>query len=284
MNLTERISSHRDDLSRSDLKVAEYLTRMYPQGLLENATTLGRIVGVNSSTVTRFFRKIGYESIREARLEVKDEVSFVMNSPVAKYRMADRSPGRAPIQKVVEHEIALIRSTFDGISSDAIEQFVELLRDDTRSVYIIGARKIHTLSFYLYFQLNAVRENVHLIRPDGNYLPETLMDVKAGDILVAFDFRRYPKIIRKTAEFFRESDGKIVLVSDSPAAPIKSLADVNFVVATKGTAIFDSHTSTISLLNALLGEYVNAVGTGIKARLARMENVTRHFDVFTWHD
>ena len=119
---------------------------------------------------------------------------------------------------------------------------------------------------------------------DQNYLPEHLMRVRKPDVLLVFDFRRYPKINSRLSEFFTRFGGDIVLFTDSVMAPLCRSAKVTFIVATQGAAVFDSYTAGVSLINALLAKYVKTAGRSVTERFAELEKISRHLDVYTWHD
>jgi DNA-binding MurR/RpiR family transcriptional regulator len=284
MNFTERVSQNAERFTAADQKIADFLVRKYPHSLLEKASALAETLDVNVSTVTRFFRKIGYGSIREANREVRDELPFLMHSPVKRSRQRKLPPDHALLQSIMDQDLANIRNTFNGITGRDINTWIDLLSDTQRSIYITGARKLHALSFYLYSQLNPVRQNVCMLGNDQNYLPELLMRVRSKDVLVVFNFRRYPKINSRLSEIFTCCGGDIVLITDSVMAPLCKSATVKFVVVTQGPAVFDSYTAAFSLINALLAKFVKASGTAVTERFAELERVSKYLDIYTWHD
>jgi len=119
---------------------------------------------------------------------------------------------------------------------------------------------------------------------DQNYLPERLMRVRPQDVLLVFNFRRYPKINNRLTKFFTRSGGDIVLFTDSVMAPLYRSVKITFMVATQGAAVFDSYTAGVSLINALLAKYVKTAGPSVTKRFAELEKISRHLDVYTWHD
>ena len=66
----------------------------------------------------------------------------------------------------------------------------------------------------------------------------------------------------------------------SPQVP---LADVTFIVSTRGVSAFDSYTAGSGLINALLAEYVRLAADSLQARYAIQKKLLRHFDIFVPH-
>ncbi len=282
LRFAEKVSQARARLTASDRKIADYLLRSYPAGLLENASSIARTIDVNVSTVSRFFPKIGYRSIRSAHRELKDGLDFLIASPLTRSqaRLRPAADGRGLFQDVLRLDLRNIQDTFRDVSFDDVRKLMRLLLDRTRSVYFFGPRKHHSLCYYAFIQLNGVRENVFLA-PTGNYfVADLLARVRARDVLWLFDFRRYPRLSGKVAEYCAQAGASIVLFTDSALAPLVPYADLKFTVATRGASWFDSYTAGVSLVNALLAEYVRRAGNSARERYAVRERLFRHFEIF----
>ncbi len=80
----DRIVKNQSSLSLTDKKIADYLVHSYPGALLETASEISKKLGVSISTVTRFFPKIGFKSIRDAHRDLKKDFAYLKNSPLEK--------------------------------------------------------------------------------------------------------------------------------------------------------------------------------------------------------
>ncbi len=286
LSFSEKINQAVSRLTPSDRRIADYLLRTYPTGLLDNGSAIAKALNVNVSTVSRFFPKIGYGSIKRATQDVRKAMDFLMASPLTRTPQSVR-PVRddtALFQQVLHLDLKNVQETFKDLSLADVRKFMRLLVDRERSVYLFGARKHFSLCFYAFIQLNGVRENV-VLAPTGNVsVADLLARVRPGDILWLFDFRRYPRLSGKVAEYFKKVGGQVVLFTDSAMAPQAPLADLKFIIATRGASSFDSYTAVTSLINAILAEYVRLAADSVRERYAVQEELFRHFDVFTWHE
>jgi DNA-binding MurR/RpiR family transcriptional regulator len=282
LQFAEKVSQARARLTASDRKIADYLLRSYPAGLLENASNIARALDVNVSTVSRFFPKIGYRSIRSAHRELKDGLGFLIASPLNRSQARPRpaGDGRGLFQGVAHLDMQNIQDTFHDVSFPDVRKLVQLLLDRNRGVYFFGPRKHHSLCYYAFIQLNGIRENVFLA-PTGNYfVADLLARLRPRDVLWLFDFRRYPRLSGKVAEYCARAGASIVLFTDSALAPLIPYADLRFTIATRGVSWFDSYTAGIALINALLAEYVRRAGNSARDRYAIRERLFRHFEIF----
>jgi DNA-binding MurR/RpiR family transcriptional regulator len=283
---TEKVTQAYGRLTPSDRRIADYLVRSYPTGLLENASSIAAALGVNVSTVSRFFPKIGYRSIRSANRELKEGLDFLIASPLARGERQPREAGngRRCLQEVLHLDLRNLQETFDGVSAADMRRLIRLLSDQRRAVYVFGARKHYSLAYYAFLQLNGVRENVFLA-PTGNYLAaDVLARLRPRDVVWLFDFRRYPRLGAKVAEHGAQVGAPLVLFTDSSLAPLVRFAELKFIVATRGASWFDSYTAGVSLVNAVLTEYVRSVGSSARERYAVRERLFRHFEIFTSHE
>jgi len=284
--LTERITRCYAQLTPSDRKIADYLLRNYPAALLENASAIARATGVNVSTVSRFFPKIGYESIRGAHREVREGLDFLMASPLTR---SQRRPQTAPddralFQEVLRLDLGNLQETFKDIAYSDVRKLMRLLLDRDRGVYLFGPRKHYSLCYYAFIQLNGVRENVYLASTENFFVADLLARLRPRDVLWLFDFRRYPRLSRTVAEYCAQTGASVVLWTDSAMGPLVPLAELTFTVATRGASWFDSYTAGISLINAFLAEYIRLAGDSARERYAIRDRLFRQFGIFTGHE
>ena len=190
-HLATRISQNIDKFTPIDHRVADYILREYPTSMLKNASEIARALQVNVSTVTRFFPKIGYPSIKNAITDFKKNINFLINSPLDRFlQYREELPiNQNVFNKVIELDMSNIQSTFKELSEKDVNLFVKLITKKARSIYVLGTRKEFSVAFYFYYQMASFRDNIFLLNPSN--LIDQLSRVKSRDLLVIFDFRRY---------------------------------------------------------------------------------------------
>jgi DNA-binding MurR/RpiR family transcriptional regulator len=283
---TERVSHAYPRLTPSDRRIADHLVRSYPAGLLENASSIAAALGVNVSTVSRFFPKIGYRSIRSAHRELREGMDFLIASPLTRGERQPREARdeRRVLQEVLHLDLRNLQETYESVSPADVRRLIRLLQDRRRAIYVFGARKHYSLAYYAFLQLNGIREDVFLV-PTGNYFAaDILARLRSQDVVWLFDFRRYPRLGAKVAEHSVRAGAPVVLFTDSALAPLVRFAELKFIVATRGTSWFDSYTAGVSLVNAVLAEYIRSVGKSARERYAVREQLFHHFEIFTGHE
>ena len=275
-----RLEINKEKLTKSDKLIAEFMVRSYPKALLFNASEISVKVNVNASTVIRFFSKLGYKSAKNVQDEFRGQADFIMKSALDIYyeHGTKGDINNAIIKRILECDLTNISSTLGNISTKDLQSVLALIKDSKNAIYIVGERKQLGMSYYLYSQLNAARDNVNFVT-SGN-APDHLLRLKAGDLLVVFDFRRYPSINKKAAMVTKSQGGKVIAFVDSPMAPVQPYADHSFLVYTKTISAFDSYTAVVSLLNVLVAITVDKFGKKFEDRYKRLIDIYSHLDTF----
>jgi len=223
--------------------------------MLKNASELALEVDVNVSTVTRFFQKIGYKSIRTVQNEFREDVDFQASSAMAKLEKENQSDARQSIVGAyVVNDITNIENTFNELSMEKLEILIGMLSDRKNRVLIGSDRgKAYSVAYYLYAQLKLVRPNVDILKANHLDIARELTCTIANDVLILFDFRKYEKINVNIAKIFRKYGGRVVVFADSPISSVGGVADLSFAIKTISPSMFDSYVAVITLINLIVG-------------------------------
>ncbi len=277
ISLSQRIKENASKFTQSDQLIADYLMSEYPNSLLQNASEISAAVNVDVSTVTRFFPKIGYNSIKNAHMNFREEFKFSMNSPLD--RVLDiKNQNDKVFEKVLKLDLENIQKTYQGLDLDRMEAAVHMLGDKKRQVFILGFRKEFSLAYYTYHQLMGFKDNIFLLR--GSNLIDFLARMKTRDVLLVFDFRRYAAVHVKACQYAKSIDCHVITIADSPMAPSAPHSDNHLIVTTKGASAYDSYTAAMSLINILQALLLEYYGVCFKKKYTALEDLFVRFDMF----
>ena len=91
--------------SKSQRRIAEYITQHYDRAAFMTAAKLGRVVNVSESTVVRFASELGYEGYpefqRALREIVKNRLASVQRMELTSSKIGDSDV----LQKVIQSDI-----------------------------------------------------------------------------------------------------------------------------------------------------------------------------------
>ena len=79
MNMLQHIAAHRDQLRKSELKVADFVIAQAAQVMHSSMADLSQQVGVSEPTIVRFCRAIGCNGFQEFKVRIAQETAVANN-------------------------------------------------------------------------------------------------------------------------------------------------------------------------------------------------------------
>jgi len=278
--LTERLARHHADLTGSERALAEALLRDYPHALLESATALAARNGTSASTVVRLFAKLGYTSYAEAQREARAEVTALLQT--AGQRAPVTIGAERSLQQCVDdallHDQHNLAATRDGLNLAAFEALATCLAQDKGRVHVLAQINSAPVGSWLALHLNMCRPGVQELGAGAMDTTDQLLWVQPDDVLLVFSIRRYASGPAKVAQHFRDAGAQVLAITDSPAAPVATLAHHHLQVHTSNASPFDSYTAAFFLCNALVSAVAQLRHGAVPQVLARRDSLWDQFE------
>ena len=278
--LTERLARHHADLTGSERALAEALQRDYPHALLESATALAARNGTSASTVVRLFAKLGYASYAEAQREARAEVTALLQT--AGQRAPVTIGAERTLQQCVDdallHDQHNLSATREGLNLAAFEAMATCLAQDKGLVHVLAHINSAPVGSWLALHLNMCRPGVQELGAGAMDTTDQLLWVQPDDVLLVFSIRRYASGPAKVAQHFRDAGAQVLAITDSPAAPVATLAHHHLQVHTSNASPFDSYTAAFFLCNALVSAVAQLRHGAVPQVLARRDSLWDQFE------
>jgi len=282
--VAERLRGHADGLTRSERQLSDVILQNYPVSGLGTITSLAETAGVSTPTVARLIQKLGFPGFADFQHELRRELDETISSPLIKReKWADNAPDEHILNRFTKAVIDNIGQTLTEVATEDFDQACELISDPERRVFVVGGRITRTLADYFFLHLQVTRERVTHITSNSNAWPHYLLEVKAGDVIVIFDIRRYENSTQRLAELAGERKAKIVLFTDQWSSPIAPLADVTFSNRISVPSAWDSSISLMLLSEILLAKVQEHHWENTRERMEALEEMfdrTRLFRKF----
>lgn len=278
--LTERLARHHADLTGSERALAEALQRDYPHALLESATALAARNGTSASTVVRLFAKLGYASYAEAQREARAEVTALLQT--AGQRAPVTIGAERTLQQCVDdallHDQHNLSATREGLNLAAFEAMATCLAQDKGRVHVLAQINSAPVGSWLALHLNMCRPGVQELGAGAMDTTDQLLWVQPDDVLLVFSIRRYASGPAKVAQHFRDAGAQVLAITDSPVAPVATLAHHHLQVHTSNASPFDSYTAAFFLCNALVSAVAQLRHGAVPQVLARRDSLWDQFE------
>jgi DNA-binding MurR/RpiR family transcriptional regulator len=181
------------------------------------------------------------------------------------------------LDEVAVMEKGIIDETLRSIPPDLFDQAVELLRG-ARRISVVGTHYNAAPASYAAYFLSTVRPAVGLIGRVGIEGFVELQQSGPEDVVLAISTARYPKDTHKIVEQYKARGTPVVVVTDSTASPIVSLADLVLVVPMRFISFIDPFAGVLVLLHAMTTAVYLRNGGEAKRWVQDFNDFMRHHD------
>jgi DNA-binding MurR/RpiR family transcriptional regulator len=194
-------------------------------------------------------------------------------------RPARRSASSTLQRKIIERERRILTNAFEALEVDGTTVQATALVVSARRRFVIGEGKSFAYATQQAGDLSAGLSQVTLI--DGAIVRplDILADVRNTDVLIAFSVLRYRRYTIEFSRQFRAAGGDVVAITDSPSAPICSVASVSIVVPTENTPEEDSPTALVAAIHVLTA-LTTASAKGARRRIDKRQKLTRALNIY----
>lgn len=244
-HIGQRITAQFDALSAQEQRVASFILDHFDDLAVYSAADLARLTGVSKSTVSRLFKRLGFESYRS----VKDHARQLRNLgvPLVIDANAMQDEAGAPFQRHLQREQDNLQRCLNGIAADQFTGLVERLAS-ARHVVVIGFRNSYPLALHFRQQLIQARSQVRVVPQPNQSLAEEIVDLNEQDVVVLFGFRRRPAAFAALVNALEHSPAKVALIADPTAVNFASQVNWLMEAPLESLSAFDSYATANSLI------------------------------------
>ncbi|MGD8206110.1 MurR/RpiR family transcriptional regulator HpxU [Pantoea sp. FN0305] len=244
--LDERLRQHYVQLSPQEQRIADFVFDHFDDLISYNSADLARLSGVSKATVSRLFRRLGYEKYKDMR----DELRTLRQSGMPLTDNRDAVQGNTLLSRHYKQEIANLTQWVNSIDPQCFSEIIAAL-GQARRIFIIGMRNGWPVALHLRQQLLQARAQVHILPQPGQTLGEELVDISADDLVIGVAFRRRPRIMKSLLLQLQQQAVPVVLLCEPQAQSIIPLARWPLCTPLDSVSAFDSYSAAMSLVNLL---------------------------------
>jgi DNA-binding MurR/RpiR family transcriptional regulator len=270
MNIGQRIDGRYGELSPQEQRAADFILDHMSDLAVYNASELARLSGVSKATVSRLFRRLGFQDSAEVRDHARALRS--LGAPLGGPGASAGTPSRLAAHAEAEHDnLRRLLLTLEDGRLDAAARLVQ----SAQNVVIVGLRNSYPLALHLRQQLVQARDHVRLAPLPGQSLGEELAGLGPRDVVVLMGFRRRVAGFGEIVSAIRRREVPLVLVADSSARKYSDQATHWLECPVDSVSAFDSYATAMSLVNLLA---TGAMGAQVRESRTRIAAITSVYE------
>lgn len=267
--LMDRITARLPSLTEAERRAARALLARYPATGLDTVGLFAERAGVSAPTVLRFIAKLGFTGYAEFRRTLREELEASEAYPLTRPHAADS--GAEGLGAVGERLAGLVVATVAMTPRAEIDRLVDLLADERRAVFLLGGHFTDPAARHLAFHLRKMRSRVRLVASDLMLRADEMIDLRRGDVFVAFDVRRYQRDTVASVQLAKGRGAKTVLFTDQWMSEAAKAADLAFRARIDGPSRWDSLVGMIAQVEIVAQAFDERVWSNARLRIEAVE-------------
>ena len=272
--IEERLRAAIEGMTRAERQLATHLLRHYPVAALGSVTALARAADVSSPTVVRLVQKLGFRGYPDFQSEIRAEVEERLISPLTKHdRWAGGVPDTHILNRFADAVLGNLQATLAQINHAEFDAAAALMADPARQVYATGGRITHAMAEYFVTHMKVIRPGVSLISEMSNAWPPAMIEMRPGDVLLAFDIRRYENNVLQLVEMASEQGAEVILITDPWVSPAAAHARYRFSAQIEVPSAWDSTVAIQVLIETLMAAVQSLRWEETALRMKRLEDL-----------
>ena len=251
--LLERIEAQWATLAPQERRAADFMRAHLDDLAVYNATEVAALSGVSKATVSRLYRRLGFDSAEALR----DHVRTLRGAPRVSEHPAD-------LDSHLERELANLRAALTGLDLAPAAALIA----EARRVLVIGFRTSYPMALHLRQQLSQARDAVAVAPQPGQSIGEEIASLDERDVVVLVGFPRRPREFGALVSLLAASPVRVVLLTDATGRRYTGRVDETVEVAVGSISAFDSYAAVASVIALLSSAVLAADPARGRSRLA----------------
>ncbi|MCS3429856.1 MurR/RpiR family transcriptional regulator HpxU [Klebsiella sp. BIGb0407] len=250
--LDERLKGQYATLSPQEQRVADFIFDHFDDLIGYNSAELAKLSGVSKATVSRLFKRLGYEKYKDMR----DELRTLRQTGMPLTDNRDAVQGNTLLARHYKQEMANLTQWVNALDA---EQFAGTINAmvDARRIIVIGMRNSWPVALHLRQQLLQARGQIQVLPQPGQSLSEELVDLTPEDLVVVIAFRRRPRIIKPLLQQLQQREIPVLLMCEPQAYSLFPLARWQLCAPLDSVSAYDSYAAVNSLINLLANAFLH---------------------------
>lgn len=212
-----------------------------------SAADLSRLSGVSKATVTRLFRRLGYDDFKAVKAHARQLRHYGVPLASGADSLGD---GIERFRRHAEREQDNLRQCLERLTPVLFDEVVGAL-DEAPALAVIGYRNSYPIALHLRQQLLQARSAVQLLPSPNQSLAEELVELDPQALIVLIGFRRRPRLFETLIETLARREQRVLLIGDPTTAKYDDRVTWRLECSLETLSAFDSYASAMSLVSLL---------------------------------
>lgn len=274
------IATAQPGLTKLESRIAAYLLARPETILVETSAEIARTLDISPMTVTRFYRKLGFDGALEARAAAR-RTAFGPETRRIDQRFASADALRRTTDRHEDAELghAAVDAAIALRETDVWQTVVRLVAG-ADSVHAIGFQTMHFLADGLCRRLAYLRDRVHILDGIDGVYAGLLPSAGERITLIMIDTFRYGAHGPLLARLARERGVDVVVFADEFCEWASAITPHVLRYPAETRFVLSLPLGITTGLTLLLQDVTTALGDTALQRIEKLSDAQEHFGLF----
>ncbi|MEH7224678.1 MurR/RpiR family transcriptional regulator [Bacillus sp. JJ1566] len=268
VKLQQKIS----ELTEAQRKVADYIIKHPLDVAFLTVDQLAGVVKTSTTTIMRLTFSLGYSGYAEFQKGLQENLR---NQAAPQTRLEANIKGLDENNlwsRYAESQINSLQETLDMISSDLLEQSLDMIASANR-IMCTSVRSGLPVAQYLTQGLNRLFGNTQMVVADMSDWIDSVVGMDSNDLLIAVSFPRYARRIIELTEAAKANGLHVIAITDSYSSPLAKNSDLIIPCNSSSIAFHNSVVPSMFVADYLISALAINYPEKTKDRLDKVNSI-----------
>lgn len=277
-DLLRSVSDSYPEFSAGQKKVGDLFFKEPIFLAFSSALEVGKRVNVSESTVIRWTQKLGYKGYADFQQVVQRKLA---EERLEKAEQKDPEPvaDQTFLENLLDAEVLSIVKLKKTINEEELLRVVDKISQANR-VYVTGNFFDYGIAQWFANWLNLALDHTEMMHPSTGEYYTQLSKLGEGDLVIAFVFPRYTRLVIDTLKDAKEQGADVIVLTDTEKSPALAYADYALTVSVNSMLSIDSYTSVHALLTSIMRFVYVKEQAKVNGNWAKAEAVYKERNLF----
>jgi DNA-binding MurR/RpiR family transcriptional regulator len=252
LDFNQMISQNFKDLTKSEKRIANFFRKNQDESSFLSAAEVAQRLDLSEATIVRFARTIGYPSYPALRSQMQDHFrQRITHSTRLRSRLNDIRESGDIFERLAATEIDYLSQALGMVNRTALQQAASQIKDHQR-IFVFGLGPSISLVNLLEIRLRRFGKDVVPLTNSGRELLESLLCLKADDLIFVICFFDQNPALQLTLDYARNTGCTIIMLTDTLESILGDAADVVISAQRGPVGEFHSLVVPMTIINAIL--------------------------------
>ena len=271
--LSEIYEMYKETLSKSEHRIFSYLLEHEQELPVISSDDIARQLGVSTSTISRFWTKIGFKNLKDLKRAVYENQSA---TPFSRLSGALSQWGEegVTLDFLMDRMSRYMEKTFRVVTPQMLDQAVQMILE-AGQIYMFAPDASRGIGALLQYRLRRLGIRIEVL-PSGSQIYDFMVNLKEGDLLILYGYSRILTEARILLEYGARTGCRSILFTDILAGDLLSQADLVLYGFRGEPNDYRFMGVPVILTDLLVTKTIQALGGGLeKAR--KLEDIRSQF-------